>query len=142
MPGPTTGEQRTAVALSAHQPSAEQAPAEKRNASPSPSARQAHCPAAAGNCRSAAGRIIYIEAVDADGDGDAHLVLASTDSVTAPGISVIDVESELRPGRLPAVGTSVSAAGPVYRGTYGQRQIQATILHIAPDAGNRGESGG
>jgi hypothetical protein len=93
-----------------------------------------HCPRAAANCQSARGTVVYVEAVDPDGDGDAHFVLASDDSVTLPGITVIDVEKELRPRHLPGVGDTVSAEGPVYRGSYGQRQIQAERLRIS-DAG-------
>ena len=75
--------------------------------------------------------MLTLEAVDPDGDGDAHLILASPQSITAPGISVIDVERSLRPHPLPAPGDQVAAAGPVYRGSYGQRQIQATELRLA-----------
>jgi hypothetical protein len=53
------------------------------------------------------------------------------DSVTAPGISVIDVSRGLRPDPLPRFGDLVSAAGPVYRGSYGQRQIEATEFHLS-----------
>ena len=74
---------------------------------------------------------MYVERIDPDGDGDAHFVLLSPQGVTSPGISVIDVERDLRPHPLPGVGDLVSAAGPVYRGSYGQRQIQATELHTA-----------
>ncbi len=94
--------------------------------------RRANCPAGAANCRSAEGTIIYVERVDPDGDGDAHFVLLSDQSVTGPGLSVIDVEKGLRPHPLPGVGDRVSAAGPVYRGSYGQRQIQATEVFSAP----------
>jgi hypothetical protein len=87
------------------------------------------CPDAAGNCRSATGRIVYIEGVDPDGDGDAHFVLLSDESITAPGISAIDVARELRPEPLPQPGDLLSAAGPVYRGSFGQRQIEATALN-------------
>jgi hypothetical protein len=69
--------------------------------------------------------------VDPDGDGDAHLVLTSAASITGPGLTVIDIEKELRPKPLPRVGDRVSAAGPVYRGSHGQRQIQATRLRVA-----------
>ena len=96
-----------------------------------PAVARATCPDDAANCRIASGRIVYVEAVDPDGDGDAHFVLLSGDSVTGPGISVIDVERELRPHPLPGVGDEVSAAGPVYTGSYGQRQIQAEELHVA-----------
>jgi hypothetical protein len=98
---------------------------------PEPAIAPATCPADASNCRSASGRIVYVEAVDPDGDGDAHFVLLSGESVTGPGISVIDVERELRPHPLPGIGDEVSAAGPVYTGSYGQRQIQAEELHVA-----------
>jgi hypothetical protein len=90
------------------------------------------CPPGAGNCRAATGRVIYVQAVDPDGDGDAHFVLASRQSVTLPGITVVDVEKNLRPDPLPGLGDRVSAAGPVYPGSYGQHQIQATEVHVAP----------
>jgi hypothetical protein len=92
---------------------------------------QVSCPAAAHNCRSASGRVLYVERVDPDGDGDAHFVLASRQSITAPGISVIDVKRSLRPSPLPRPGDRLSAAGPVYRGSYGQKQIEAVELHVA-----------
>ena len=98
---------------------------------PEPKPRPSHCPPGAANCRTASGRIIYVEAVDPDGDGDAHFVLTGSDDVTGPGISVIDVAKARRPHPLPSPGDLVSAAGPVYRGSYGQRQIQATELHVA-----------
>jgi len=93
--------------------------------------RTARCPAAGHGCASASGRIVYVERVDPDGDGDAHFVLASRKSVTAPGISVIDVAKELRPSPLPGPGDRISAAGPVYEGSYGQRQIQALRVNVA-----------
>jgi hypothetical protein len=93
--------------------------------------KPSHCPPAATNCKTASGQIIYVEAVDPDGDGDAHFVLTSRQSITLPGISVIDVEKNMRPHPLPETGDRVSAAGPVYRGSFGQRQIEATELHVA-----------
>ncbi|MFL5843165.1 MAG: hypothetical protein ACJ762_00635 [Solirubrobacteraceae bacterium] len=89
----------------------------------------ARCPSGAGNCTAATGRILYLERVDPDGDGDLHLVIAGG-GVTGPGFSVLDIEKELRPRLDPHVGDTASAAGPVYRGSFGQRQIQATELHI------------
>jgi hypothetical protein len=105
-------------------------------ASPQPTAtprppkdvRRAHCPPDAGNCAEATGRVIYVEAVDPDGDGDAHYVLAGG-RITAPGLSVIDVAKDLRPPRLPRPGDLVSAAGPVYQGSHGQSQIEAVEVH-------------
>jgi hypothetical protein len=98
---------------------------------PAAQLERSHCPPAAAHCRTASGQIIYVEAVDPDGDGDAHFVLTSRQSITLPGISVIDVEKNMRPHPLPETGDRVSAAGPVYRGSFGQRQIQATELHVA-----------
>jgi hypothetical protein len=89
------------------------------------------CSPGAAGCRSASGEIVYIESVDPDGDGDAHFVLLDPGSVTAPGVSVIDVARELRPRPLPEVGDLLSAAGPVFRGSYGQRQIEATEVRVA-----------
>jgi hypothetical protein len=98
---------------------------------PAPDLKLAQCPAGAANCSTARGRILYVERVDPDGDGDAHFVLASREGVTGPGISVIDVKRSLRPAPLPGPGDRISAAGPVYRGSYGQRQIEAVELHVA-----------
>jgi len=106
------------------------APETREARAPAPLQR-ARCPAGAGNCRSASGRIVYVEAVDPDGDGDAHFVLAGRDSVTAPGVSVIDVHRDLRPHPFPRVGDRLSAAGPVYRGSRGQRQIEAVEVRVA-----------
>jgi hypothetical protein len=93
--------------------------------------RAADCPPELSNCRTARGRILYVERVDPDGDGDAHFVLISHQSITLPGVSVIDVKKSLRPHPLPGPGDRLSAAGPVYRGSYGQKQIEAIELHVA-----------
>jgi hypothetical protein len=92
---------------------------------------RAHCPAALAGCRTATGRILYVERVDPDGDGDAHFVLASGEAITAPGVSVIDVRRDLRPHPLPGPGDRLSAAGLVQRGSYGQRQIEAVRVRVA-----------
>jgi len=84
------------------------------------------------NCATASGTIVALERVDPDGDGDAHFVILDPGGVTAPGISVIDVATRLRPHPLPRAGTVISAAGPVHPGSYGQRQIHATEIRVAP----------
>jgi hypothetical protein len=95
---------------------------------------RATCPSELSNCRTASGRVLYVERRDPDGDGDAHIVLLSRAAVTAPGISVIDVKRSLRPSPLPGPGDRLSAAGPVFRGSHGQRQIEAVELNVArPD---------
>jgi hypothetical protein len=101
---------------------------EPRAATKPSTVRRAHCAPAAGNCTEVTGRVLYVEAVDPDGDGDAHYVLAGG-RVTAPGISVVDVRRDLRPRRLPRRGELVSAAGPVFTGSYGQRQIEAVAVN-------------
>ena len=106
------------------------APATTARTTPRPAPiRPARCPDGAANCASATGRVVYVEAVDPDGDGDAHFVLAGGD-VTGPGLSVIDVRRDLRPDPLPRAGDTVTAAGPVYRGSYGQRQIEAREVRV------------
>ena len=97
-------------------------------AAPRPRVRRARCPVGVAGCVAVTGRVIYVEAVDPDGDGDAHYVLAGGD-VTAPGLTVIDVARERRPRRLPRRGDLVSAAGTIETGSHGQQQIAAAVLH-------------
>ena len=111
---------------------AEPAPPPERPRAQSPVPLEpARCPAELPDCRTASGRIIYVERVDPDGDGDAHFVLASRDSITGPGISSIAVARSLRPRPLPEPGDRLSAAGQVFRGSFGQKQIEAVELHVA-----------
>lgn len=90
------------------------------------------CPAGAGNCSTGQGRVLALESVDPDGDGDLHLVLASSDSITLPGITVLDVNKDLRPKHDPKVGDWAAGAGPVYPGSHGQHQIQVTAVAVWP----------
>jgi hypothetical protein len=90
--------------------------------------RPLRCPAGSGNCRAAAGRIVYVERVDPDGDGDLHVVV-DAGSHTLAGMTAIDVAPELRPRRDPRVGDRASAAGPLQTGSYGQQQIHALEFH-------------
>ena len=110
--------------------SPDQPPPRERPAKKQPRIKPLRCPASAGNCRSATGRVIFIEARDPDGDGDLHVVLASSQGITAPGVTVVDVARRLRPRRDPRAGDLVAAAGPVYRGSYGQRQIEADAVRF------------
>lgn len=90
----------------------------------------ARCPSGLPACRSATGRIVYVERVDPDGDGDAHFVIRDPQGITLPGLTAIDVRKGLRPEPLPGPGDLVSAAGPVQTGSYGQRQIHALALRV------------
>lgn len=89
-----------------------------------------HCPAGRPACRETVGRIVYVERVDGDGDGDAHFVIRDPQGITLPGLTAIDVRKGLRPQPLPGPGDLVSAAGPVQTGSYGQHQIHALELHV------------
>lgn len=112
----------------AHRPPSRPQPPEPR---PAPRLRPARCPAGVPGCRVATGRVVYVERVDPDGDGDAHFVILDRQGITLPGLTAIDVRAGLRPRPLPGVGTLISAAGPVQTGSYGQRQIHALELRVA-----------
>ena len=88
------------------------------------------CPDALAGCRAVRGRVLYVERVDPDGDGDLHVVVLDG-SITAPGMTAVDVRRGLRPERDPRVGDRVSAAGLVQPGSYGQSQIHALEFHVA-----------
>lgn len=111
------------------EPSRAQPPPRERTA---PAAVEpSRCPSGVAGCREAEGRIVYVERVDPDGDGDAHFVIADPQGITLPGLTAIDVRKGLRPRPLPGPGDLISAAGPVQTGSYGQRQIHALELHAA-----------
>lgn len=111
-------------------PRAAEAPAGEPDG-PGPRLPPSSCDPGLANCVVARGRVIYVEAVDPDGDGDAHFVTASRQGVTLPGITIFDVRAGLRPDPLPGVGDLVGGAGPVYPGHAGQKQIEVTEFHVA-----------
>jgi hypothetical protein len=125
------------VGCGSDEPAQKPAKKQSREAGPKPAARSwpklPHCQNNAANCAAARGTVVYVEAVDPDGDGDAHFILTSSESITAPGVSVIDVKKSLRPKPLPGIGDRIAAAGPVYTGSHGQKQIEATTLRVARD---------
>jgi len=88
------------------------------------------CPQGLPSCRATEGRIVFVERVDPDGDGDAHFVVADPQGITGPGVTAIDVRKGLRPDPLPGPGDLISAAGPVQTGSFGQSQIHAVELHV------------
>ena len=90
----------------------------------------ARCPVDPPGCRSAEGRILYVERHDPDGDGDAHFVILDPQGITFRGLTSIDVRPGLRPHPLPGPGDLISAAGPVQTGSFGQDQIHALVLHV------------
>ncbi|HKT82229.1 MAG TPA: hypothetical protein VJQ84_00155 [Solirubrobacterales bacterium] len=100
-------------------------------AEPKARVKPSHCPGGRPSCRTTMGRIVYVERVDPDGDGDAHFVIHDPQGITLRGITVIDVRKGLRPHPLPGAGETISAAGPVQIGSYGQEQIHALEVHVA-----------
>jgi hypothetical protein len=101
-----------------------------RDPLPTETVTPSHCPAAIPDCRETAGRILYVERNDPDGDGDAHFVVLDPQGITFRGLTSIDVRAGLRPHPLPGPGDLVSAAGPVQTGSFGQSQIHAIELHV------------
>jgi len=101
-------------------------PEPRRAASPLPASS---CPVGVPACRSVAGRVLFVEAVDLDGDGDLHVILAGG-GVSGPGVTAVDVKPSLRPRSAPRVGDRVSAAGPVQPGSYGQAQVHALEFRL------------
>jgi hypothetical protein len=95
------------------------------------SVASSHCPPELPTCLTTSGRIVYVERVDPDGDGDAHFVILDPQGVTLPGITAIDLRKGLRPHPLPEYGDLISAAGPVQTGSHGQSQIPALEFHVA-----------
>jgi hypothetical protein len=76
-------------------------------------------------CASTSGRIVYVERVDPDGDGDLHVVVADRQGISLRGLTAIDVRKGLRPRRDPRIGDLAAAMGPVQPGSFGQDQIHA-----------------
>jgi hypothetical protein len=89
------------------------------------------CRAGVVACASASGRIVYVERVDPDGDGDLHVVVTDRRGVTLRGLTAIDVAKELRPRRDPRIGDEAAAMGPVQTGSYGQSQIHALTFRAS-----------
>lgn len=82
------------------------------------------------DCTEVAGRVVYVEPVDPDGDGDLHVVVFDRRSISAPGMTSIDVRPGLRPATDPQVGDRVAAAGPVQTGSFGQDQVHALAFTV------------
>ena len=111
-------------------------PAPTRTATPTPEAaprparrlRAPRCRPGVPECARVSGRIVYVERVDPDGDGDLHVVVTDRHGVTLAGLTSIDVSKDLRPRRDPRVGERAAAMGPVQTGSYGQSQIHALVF--------------
>jgi len=74
---------------------------------------------------------VFVQRVDPDGDGDLHVVVTGG-SISAPGVTSIDVAADLRPRRDPQVGDVVTAAGQVQPGSARQPQVHASVFRVQP----------
>jgi hypothetical protein len=99
-----------------------------------PAFAPARCPPAVAACRAVTGRVVFVERVDPDGDGDLHVIVAAG-GISLPGLTAVDVRPGLRPARDPVAGDVATAAGPVQRGSYGQDQIHALRFRVRPQRG-------
>ena len=99
-----------------------------------PALEPARCPQNVPGCAEVTGRVVYVERVDPDGDGDLHVVV-NGGSISLPGLTAIDVRPGLRPRRDPRPGDRVTAAGPVQRGSFGQDQIHALEFRVQAERG-------
>jgi hypothetical protein len=88
------------------------------------------CTRGVANCRAVRGLVVYVQAVDPDGDGDAHIAVVDRKSLTYPGIAVVKLTRGMRPRRLPTQGDEVAAAGPVQKASDGNPEIRASELHV------------
>ena len=100
-----------------------------------PALEPARCPQDVRGCAEVTGRVVYVERVDPDGDGDLHVVVNDAGSISLPGLTAVDVSPGLRPRRDPEAGDRVTAAGPVQRGSFGQDQIHALRFRVQRDGG-------
>jgi hypothetical protein len=92
----------------------------------------ARCPAGSSpQCKAVRGLVAYVQAVDPDGDGDAHLAVLDRHGLTYAGITVVKLTRDMRRRRLPRTGEEVSAAGPVQASSTGAPEIRASELHVA-----------
>lgn len=128
---PGCGDGDSSDAEPSRPPAVERSPAREGDDRSAETVTPSRCPAGLPSCRTTEGRIVYVEQVDPDGDGDAHFVIADPKGITLPGLTAIDVRKGLRPDPLPGPGDLISAAGPVQTGSYGQSQIHALELHVA-----------
>ena len=99
-----------------------------------PALEPARCPESVPDCAAVTGRVVYVERVDPDGDGDLHVV-ATGASISLPGLTAVDVRPGLRPRQDPRPGDRITAAGPVQRGSFGQAQIHALRFRVARERG-------
>jgi hypothetical protein len=115
-------------------PRGEDAPRAERTPEPRrrerPPLRRPPCRDGVPECAAVSGRIVFVEAVDPDGDGDLHVVVTDRAGVTLRGLTAVDVRKGLRPRRDPRIGDEAAAMGPVQPGSFGQSQIHALEFRV------------
>jgi hypothetical protein len=71
-------------------------------------------------------------AADEDGDGDLHLLLASRQSVTRAGLSLVKFARRRRPAHVPGFGDWVTVLGVVVEGSHGEDEVAVSFSNITP----------
>jgi hypothetical protein len=82
-------------------------------------------------CQVVDGRIVYLQRVDPDGDGDLHVLLLSRQSVTGPWLTMLKVPAPLRTGMDPGIGRWVRALGQRFRAEHGENSIRVARWAVA-----------
>jgi hypothetical protein len=83
-------------------------------------------------CRAVSGRVLAVHRYDEDGDGDLHLLLASRQSVTRPGLSLVKFARRRRPAHVPGFGDWVTVLGVVVEGSHGEDEVAVSFSNITP----------
>lgn len=77
-------------------------------------------------CARVAGRVVWIQKHDPDGDGDRHLIVISR---LRPHIVKVPLDLPLH--RLPRLGSRISATGWIVTGASGHYELDPVLLHAA-----------
>jgi hypothetical protein len=77
-------------------------------------------------CARIAGRVVWIQKHDPDGDGDRHLIVVSR---LRPRIVKVPTDLPLR--HLPRLGSRVQATGWIVVGASGHAEVDPLVLHAA-----------
>lgn len=81
--------------------------------------------AVATTCARVRGRVVWVERTDPDGDGDRHLLV-----VSQLDTRIVKLAADFRVGRLPALGSEVTATGPVVPGGSGRPEIRTERFEV------------
>jgi hypothetical protein len=75
------------------------------------------------SCLHVAGRVLYVEHHDPDGDGDRHLFVAGRF-----GVHLVKLPGEMPLEAAPRVGSTIDAVGWMVRGSHGRTELDTVAL--------------